>query len=107
MDERPRISVVIPHYNDLKRLSLCLDALRRQTYPADRVEIVVADNASPQGVEAVRAVVADRARVVLVRDRGAGPARNGGVAASTGEILAFIDLTATPPRTGWRTVWKP
>src|ERR1700760_4215537 len=86
-----QISVIVPHYNDLEGLDICLAALGRQTYPAERMEIVVADNASPQGLAAVEQAVAGRARVVTVNQRGAGPARNGGAAASRGEILAFID----------------
>jgi glycosyltransferase involved in cell wall biosynthesis len=88
---QPSVSVIIPHYNDLGGLQICLAALEQQTYPADRIEIVVGDNASPQGLEAVRAVARGRASVVLVEERGAGPARNGAVAQSRGEILAFID----------------
>lgn len=85
------VSVIIPHYNDLEALDVCLSALAGQTYPAERMEIIVADNASPQGREAVERVVGSRARLVTVEQRGAGPARNGGVAASSGEILAFVD----------------
>jgi len=90
-EARPTVAVIIPHYNDLAGLEICLTALQRQTYPADRVQIVVADNASPQGLEAVQAVAGSRARVISVTERGAGPARNGAVAQSKGEILAFID----------------
>lgn len=90
------VSVVIPHYHDLKALDLCLKALARQTYPADRFEIVVADNNSPEGEEAVRAAIAGRARLVVVTEKGAGPARNGGVAISEGEILAFTDSDCVP-----------
>jgi len=87
----PHVSVVVPHYQDLRGLEICLRALEAQTYPTDRFEIVVADNNSPVGFEAVQAVVRDRARLVLVTEKGAGPARNGAVAASRGEVLAFID----------------
>src|SRR4051812_2739861 len=87
----PRVSVVIPHYQDLAGLELCLAALDRQTYPRGDFEIVVADNASPVGLPAVEAVVRGRARVVTCTEKGAGPNRNAGVAASKGEILAFID----------------
>lgn len=87
----PRVSVVIPHYQDLKGLELCLASLERQTLPRDQFEIVVADNCSPVGVDAVAAVVGDRARLVSCEEKGAGPNRNAGVAASRGEILAFID----------------
>ena len=85
------VSVIVPHYNDLEGLAICLDALMRQTFPVAQREIVVADNGSPQGLAAVEKVVGGRARVVTVDWRGAGPARNGGVAASGGEVLAFID----------------
>jgi len=87
----PKVSVIIPHYRDLKGLALCLASLDRQTYPRRAFEIVVADNASPEGQEVVAATIAGRARLVVVEEKGAGPARNGGVAASRGEILAFID----------------
>jgi len=92
----PKVSVVVPHYQDLEGLDRCLTALVAQTYPADDFEIVVADNSSPAGEAAVAAVIRDRARLVIVAERGAGPARNGGVMASRGEILAFTDSDCIP-----------
>lgn len=87
----PRISVVVPHYNDLAGLSRCLDALDQQSLPRDQFEVVVADNRSPVDPAALARLVGDRARLVAVAEKGAGPNRNGGVASSTGTILAFID----------------
>ncbi|HEY5106430.1 MAG TPA: glycosyltransferase [Caulobacteraceae bacterium] len=91
VDAQPTVSVIVPHYRDLKALAVCLETLRRQTYPASKVEIIVADNASPEGETAIARAIGDGARLVIVAERGAGPARNGGVAVATGEILAFID----------------
>lgn len=87
----PRVSVIIPHYQDLGGLALCLNRLDEQTYPRDDFEIVVADNTSPVGLAAVEEVVSGRAKVVVCAEKGAGPNRNAAVAASRGEILAFID----------------
>lgn len=95
-----RISVIVPHYHDLPSLDRCLSALTAQTFPAAEREIVVADNASPEGLAAVEAVVAGRARVVLATERGAGPARNAGVAASAAPLLAFTDADCVPDP-GW------
>jgi GT2 family glycosyltransferase len=97
---RPTVSVVVPHFDDLASLDLCLTALGRQTYPRDAFEIIVADNASPQGAAAVAGVIAGRARLVTVAEKGAGPARNGGVACATGEVLAFTDCDCKP-QPGW------
>lgn len=87
----PRVTVVIPHYQDLGGLELCLASLDRQTMPRDQFEIVVADNASPVGLRAIEDVIAGRARLTVCTEKGAGPNRNAGVEIARGEILAFID----------------
>ena len=46
------VSVVIPVFNDLERLRICLDALERQTYPRKSYEVIVVDNGSDEDVEA-------------------------------------------------------
>lgn len=92
----PRVSVVIPHYRDLAGLDLCLKALAAQTYPAADFEIIVADNNSPEGEAAVSRIIAGRARLVVVTEKGAGPARNGGVAVARGGLLAFTDSDCVP-----------
>jgi len=100
--ERPiTASVIIPHYDNLAGLDACLAALSRQVGLGDRrVEIVVADNASPCGLERVEAIVAGRARVVLAPEKGAGPARNAGMAAARGIAFAFTDSDCLP-EPGW------
>jgi GT2 family glycosyltransferase len=92
----PRISVVVPHFDDLVNLDKCLSALERQTIPVDQFEIVVADNNSSCGRPRVEQAIAGRASLVSVSERGAGPTRNGGAAAARGEILAFTDSDCVP-----------
>lgn len=87
---RPFVSVVVPHFNDIDGLRRCIGALLEQSWPATCFEIVVADNNSRCGLAAVEEAAAP-AKVVAAFDQGAGPARNAGVAASRGSIIAFID----------------
>lgn len=94
------ISVIVPHYQDLDRLGTCLAALARQSIGSERFEVVVADNRSPAGLAAVERAVGGRARVVEAPEPGAGPARNAGVAASHGALLAFTDCDCVP-EAGW------
>jgi len=94
----PAVSVVVPHFEDLENLGRCLDALDAQTFRD--FETIVADNASPSGAAAVAAVIAVRATLVIAPERGAGAARNAGVAAATGRILAFTDADCVPDP-GW------
>lgn len=95
----PAISVIVPHYQDLERLDLCLSALMAQRCDRD-FEVVVSDNASPCGETAVARVIAGRARLTVATEKGAGPTRNAGVAASRGAVLAFTDSDCIPDP-GW------
>lgn len=90
------ISVIVPHYDDVERLKLCLDALEAQSLLRSSFEIIVADNGSPGGKQVLAALIGDRARMVIVPEKGAGPARNGGVAQARGDILAFTDCDCLP-----------
>lgn len=91
----PLVDVIIPHLNDHRRLALCLEALRRQTYPADRFTVTVVDNGSDQPIDAVLARFPGM-RGSIEQRRGCGSARNRGVAETTGTILAFTDSDCRP-----------
>lgn len=86
----PFVSVVIPHLNQLDALERCLLSLRRQSYPADRFEIILVDNGSSADLTDLQARH-ERLRIFREPRPGPGLARNRGVEAATGEILAFID----------------
>jgi GT2 family glycosyltransferase len=92
------VSVIVPHFNDYDNLDACLGLLQAQSFPGDRTEIIVADNGSSRGLDAVRRIVGSRGRVIEIAERGAGPARNAGVRASRGEAIAFIDSDCRPDK---------
>lgn len=82
-----RISVVIPHLNQPQFLARCLASLAAGTRQPH--EVIVVDNGSTVLPEAGCATYS--VRLLTEAEPGPGPARNLGVAASSGEILAFID----------------
>src|ERR1700722_14604903 len=92
------VSVIVPHLNDYDNLDTCLRLLQGQSFPGDRTEIIVADNGSSRGLDAVRQNVGPRGRVIEGAEVGAGPARNAGVLASRGEAVAFIDSDCRPDK---------
>ncbi len=92
---RPRVSVVIPVFNDAAGLARCLRALDAQTWPRDALDVVVVDNGSTEPLAAVVEAFAD-ARLVDEARPGSYIARNRGVGAATGEILAFTDADCVP-----------
>ena len=90
------ISVVIPAYNEEEYLPGCLRALRRQTFPAERFEVIVVDNASTEATAAVARRLG--VRVVTEPRKGVGRARQAGFQAAQGAVIASTDAdTQVPP----------
>jgi GT2 family glycosyltransferase len=94
-DGLPMVSVIVPVYDDAARLGSCLRALAAQTYPRERLEILVVDNASRDESAAVAADFR-LARVLTEPTPGSYAARNAGLAAATGEVVAFTDSDCIP-----------
>jgi GT2 family glycosyltransferase len=94
----PFISVVICTRDRLRQLANCLRRLRQQEYP--RFEIIVVDNAPSTAVQAVvDAEMTGRAvRYVPEPRAGLSWARNAGIAAASGDIIAFLDDDEEPDR---------
>ncbi|MFE0750885.1 glycosyltransferase [Gordonia sp. NPDC058843] len=94
----PLVSVVIPYYNQPRQLALVLEALTAQSYPADRLEVVVADDGSSLSPDVSAWTSRLTITVMSQEDKGfrAAAARNLGVAASSGSVLCFLDADTVP-----------
>jgi O-antigen biosynthesis protein len=88
----PRVSVVVCAYNSQRTLPACLDGLRRLHYP-DYEVIVVNDGSTDSTDEIVRRY---GFRLISTDNRGLACARNVGLEAATGEIVAYLDADAHP-----------
>jgi cellulose synthase/poly-beta-1,6-N-acetylglucosamine synthase-like glycosyltransferase len=100
-DGTPSVSLIVAAHNEKSVIERRLDNLLALDYPAERLEIVVASDASTDGTdELVQAVAArePRVRVLQCPRGGKVAAQNRAVRETTGEILAFSDANAQ---------WKP
>ncbi|MBV9042236.1 MAG: glycosyltransferase family 2 protein, partial [Acidimicrobiia bacterium] len=95
-----RITVVVPTFRRPGGLSQALGALREQHDPHVPWELVVVDNDDAPGAESVfstmTAGLVAPARFVREPRRGAAPARNAGIAAAEGDVIAFLDDDVVP-----------
>jgi O-antigen biosynthesis protein len=88
----PRISVVICSYNGQRTIRDCLEGLLKLHYP--NFEVVVVDDGSTDATAAIAREYGRR--VISSENRGLSNARNVGMEAATGEIVAYIDDDAYP-----------
>jgi GT2 family glycosyltransferase len=88
----PRISVVVCTHNGARTIRDCLEGLRKLAYPD--FEVIVVDDGSTDDVAAIAHTY--DVRVISTAQRGLSNARNTGMEAATGEIVAYLDDDAYP-----------
>ena len=86
------ISVIVPVYNVEKYLEECLDSIQNQTY-SDIEVILINDGSLDNSKDICEKYCKEDNRFKLINqaNQGQSVARNHGVAASTGEFIAFVD----------------
>ena len=86
----PKVSFVIPVLNAAGMLDNCLQSIRRQTYPRDRYEILLADGGSTDGTQAI----GERHGTVVIDDRASRnmeESKRVALGQATGEFVVFVD----------------
>jgi len=89
-DREVELSIVMPCLNEAETLAICIDKARRYLRESGvSGEIVIADNGSTDGSQAIAS--AHGARVVDISQKGYGSALMGGVVASRGRFIIMGD----------------
>ncbi len=88
----PRISVVVCSRNGARTLAECMDGLGRVVYPD--FEVILVDDGSTDDTAAIGHAYG--VQVISTENRGLSSARNTGMQAATGEIVAYIDDDVIP-----------
>ncbi len=96
----PFVSVVVPCRNEEAYIASCLDSILANDYPADRVEILVADGMSDDRTREVLAHYAARHPAVILIDnpaRSTPAALNAAIRVAAGNIIIRMDVHVTYP----------
>lgn len=89
---QPLISVIIPVYNGQDYLEKCIESVISQTYP--NLEIIIVNDGSTDNTGEICARLGKKhtnIRILSMQDEGVSAARNAGMEAAEGELLAFVD----------------
>jgi glycosyltransferase involved in cell wall biosynthesis len=98
---------VVPVFNGQHTISACLDSLLELNFPRQRTEIIVVDNASTDRTPEVLGPYQDRIKLFEEKKKGPSAARNRGVRAASGQIIAFTDADCTVDRDWLRHLVEP
>jgi glycosyltransferase involved in cell wall biosynthesis len=88
----PRVSIVVCTYNGARTIRDTLEGVSQLTYP--NYETIVVDDGSTDESGAIAAEY--DVHLIKTENRGLSSARNTGLAAATGDIVAYIDDDARP-----------
>ena len=88
----PKVSVIICTYNGSRTIGDCLDGLGRLEYP--NFEVIVVDDGSTDSTP--QNAARHNVKLISTDNDGLSSARNTGLRAATGEIIAYIDDDAWP-----------
>jgi len=86
LDEKPKVSIIVPTHNSAQTLTMCLKSIKDQVY--NRFEVIVVDDLSSD--ETVKIAESFEAKILRQKCNPA-EARNLGVACSTGRYVLFLD----------------
>ncbi len=84
-----RVSAIIPVYNGERFIADAIRSVLGQTWPV--YECIVVDDGSTDGTARVVEEFGDAVRLIRQLNTGVSGARNAGVAAARGELVAFLD----------------
>ena len=97
----PSVSIIVPCYNEEKRIGFLLDAILAQTYPRPNMDVTIADGHSTDRTREViaafqRAHPDLRLQVVDNLVQSIPAALNCAINASSGEIIVRLDAHSGP-----------
>lgn len=87
----PKISIVILNWNSYRDTKELLVSIKKSTYPQDKIEIIIIDNASTNNSAKKLQKEFKKAQFVLLAKNHGTPARNFGIKKAKGEIIFSID----------------
>src|SRR5262249_8941996 len=90
-DHCPRVSLIVAIYNAAATLRDCLDSVLQIEYPADDIQVLCVDNASSDETPRILQAYRNRVTILHEAERGPAAARNRGLAAATGDVIALTD----------------
>ncbi len=90
--EKPVISIIIPTKNEERNIRLCLDSIKKQTFPQNEIEIIVVDNHS---TDATKKIAREYTQNIFTKGPERSAQRNLGAKKCHGKYYMYLDADMT------------
>ena len=89
MNSEPKVSIIIPTYNQSQYLEEAMESVLNQTY--QNIEIIIVDDGSTDNTSEVVKSFDNKIIYIPQKNKGASSARNAGIKKAQGQYVAFLD----------------
>jgi glycosyltransferase involved in cell wall biosynthesis/peptidoglycan/xylan/chitin deacetylase (PgdA/CDA1 family) len=96
----PKVTIVVPTYNEQSMIDRCLQSILTQDYPPDRLEVLVIDAGSTDDT-VTRARRYPGVRVIANPARDAETAKEIGLREARSDLFMYLDADAEYTQAGW------
>jgi len=101
----PKVSIIIPAYNEETRIKNCLDSILASSYKKNKIEIVVVDDGSTDNT--LKVLKSYRIKVLKQKHLGKSKALNKGISAAKNEFVLVIDADTRIDKDFIKEIVKP
>lgn len=100
--DQPILSIIIPYQDNLKETEDIILSLESQSYPSDKIEVLLIYNSSFKGLNRNSIPIDGGIKIELLEERlhlnSPYSARNRGLEKAKGDIIVFIDANSIPDK---------
>jgi len=101
----PKISVIIPAYNESENIVSSIKSVLRVNYPKNKIEVIVVDDGSTDDTFAqAKSLQSKSVKVFRKKHGGKAAAVNYGIKKSSGEILMILDADTFPDKDCFKNI---
>jgi cellulose synthase/poly-beta-1,6-N-acetylglucosamine synthase-like glycosyltransferase len=106
-NHEPKVSVVIPCYNEEKNIEKCLNAVYSSDYPLEKIEVIVVDDGSTDKTAEVVKNYHKNVKLIKGKHKGKSEALNLGVKNAIHNIICTIDADTEIENTTLKRLVQP
>jgi cellulose synthase/poly-beta-1,6-N-acetylglucosamine synthase-like glycosyltransferase len=91
LTSKPKVSILIPAYNEEKTIHRCISSVLNLNYPKEKLEIIVINDGSTDRTKEIAESFGNKIKLINQKNQGKSKAMNKGLKVSTGEFVACLD----------------